>query len=422
MEGGGTALTRTTHHPLTTHSPLTTQWTSGVEHETITTPAELDDYCRRLARAETIAFDTEFVSEDTYRSHLCLIQVATEGGLAVIDTMAVERLEPFWEVLAEPNHQTIVHAGREEVMFSLHAIGKPPANLFDLQLAAGLVGHEYPAGYGALVFKLTGQRPPKGETRTDWRRRPLSDRQIQYALSDVIHLKPAERLLSRRLTELERTEWMEEETRSWLAELEAWRTRPRWRKVSGISGLSRPALAIVRELWHWRESEAERRNLPPRRVLRDDLLVELAKRGSADPKRISAIRGLERSGAKRSIPELSKAIERGLASGGNDLPVNVRRHAPSQLNLLGQFFLTALTSLCRQNHLAPSIVGTASDVRELVAYRLGLNAPEDESPALAQGWRAEVVGKLIDQLLAGELTVRVDDPLSEHPLVFEPAG
>ena len=151
----------------------------------ITTDRELLSFCQDISRADRIAFDTEFVSEDTYRPQLCLVQVAAAGKLAVIDPLSARDLRPFWELLVDPKRETIVHAGREELLFCIAAVGAPPARLFDLQIAAGLVGYEYPAGYGSLMSKLLGVRPQKGETRTDWRRRPLSSQQLDYALDDV---------------------------------------------------------------------------------------------------------------------------------------------------------------------------------------------------------------------------------------------
>ena len=143
-----------------------------VKHELITTDHQLEEFCHALADAERIAFDTEFVSEDTYRPQLCLVQVAAADRLAVIDPLKVQNLVPFWTVLADGGHETIVHAGRQEIEFSLAAIGRPPHRLFDVQIAAGMVGIEYPASYGSLVSKLLGLTPQKGETRTDWRKRP----------------------------------------------------------------------------------------------------------------------------------------------------------------------------------------------------------------------------------------------------------
>ena len=150
-----------------------------MDHEHITTDRALARLCADLASAESIAFDTEFVSEHSYRPELCLIQVAAGDRLAVIDPQPLASVRPFWELLAAPGHQTIVHAGREELLFCLGAVGKPPHDLFDVQIAAGLVGYEYPAGYSSLLAKLVGKRLQKGETRTDWRRRPLSAGQIK---------------------------------------------------------------------------------------------------------------------------------------------------------------------------------------------------------------------------------------------------
>jgi ribonuclease D len=394
---------------------------SNADFDHITSDAQLQDFCGQLAAAPTIAFDTEFVSEDTYRPQLCLIQVAAGDRMAVIDPQTVRDVTPFWEWVAAPGHDTIVHAGREELLFCLAAVGRPPAGLFDVQIAAGLVGFEYPAGYGSLMYKLLGTRLQKGETRTDWRRRPLSPSQISYALDDVRYLAAMASGLRDRLEKLRRSAWLDGEMRAWQADVDATRSDERWWKVSGASGMSRRNLAVVRELWRWREGEAQKRDMPTRRVLRDDLIVELAKRKSSDVKHIRALRGMERRDLDRALPQLSAAVQRGLDLPEDELPVPAQREAPTQLNVLGQFLSTALVSICRKAELAPSIVGTASDVRDLVAYRLGLVDGTGEPPVLGRGWRAEVVGRQIDDLLAGRLSIRIQDPLSAEPLVFEPA-
>lgn len=391
-----------------------------MKYDLITTEAQLAELCERIEPEPTIAFDTEFVSEHSYRPELCLVQVAAGGRMAVIDTMVLRDLTPFWNLLSSGKHQSLVHAGREEVGFSLTSIGVPPASMFDLQIAAGLVGLEYPAGYSSLVQKLLGQTPQKGETRTDWRRRPLSDRQMQYALTDVIYLEPMRDRLRERLERLGRMEWLQTEMAAWLDDVVSGYRRDRWRRTSGISGLSARSKAIVRELWQWRESEAERRDIPVRRVLRDDLIVELAKRQSDDLTSIRNIRGMERGDLKNALPALAESIHRGLEVTEAELPRGrAPRELPPQLNLLGQFLSSALGSICREADLAASLVGGPNDVRELVAYRLGMAHPDDPPPALAEGWRAEVVGSLIDDLLAGKTSIRISNPKSDQPLKFE---
>jgi ribonuclease D len=391
-----------------------------VTHQSITSPAQLAAFCGELAQADRIGMDTEFVSEDTFRPELCLVQVATKDLLAVIDPYRAGDLSIFWRTLADGKHTTIVHAAREEVNFALHACDRPPAGLFDTQLAAGFCSMEYPSSYGSVVTKFLDRQPNKGEQRTDWRRRPLTDAQIDYALEDVRFLLPLHDELCVQLAETKRTAWLEEETETWLEELHASRERPRWRKVSGIGNMSMRSLAIVRELWMWRQAEAERRDVPPRRVLRDDLIVELAKRKSDQPDKIRAIRGIQQSVSKQLMDQLAACIHRGLEVSLDELEREPHDSMPSQLNLLGQFLSPALTSICRRANVATSLAGTASDVRDLIAYRLNFGrANSGAPPLLARGWRAELVGHLIEDLLAGNKSIRIDDPTSEMPLAFD---
>lgn len=391
-----------------------------MSHAIITTDRELQELCGRWSAASAIAFDTEFVSEHSYRPQLCLVQAAAAGQEALIDPLAIDDLTPFWELLAAPGHETIVHAGRQELVFCLDAVGRPPERLFDVQLAAGMIGLEYPAGYANLISRLLGERPEKGETRTDWRRRPLTDRQVQYALADVRHLAPLRATLGQRLERLKRWAWFHDEMTAWQNEVAASRTAERWRRVAGSSGLSNRSLAIVREVWHWREREAERRNWPVRQVLRDDLIVELAKRRTADPKHLGAIRGMERGDLRRAVPDLAKVIDRALKCTDDLVPEPRGVDASPQLTMLGQFLSSALSSICRDAQVAASLVGTASDVRELIAWRLEPRESEAGEPLLARGWRAEVVGRLLDDLLRGKLSIRIANPAAEQPLVFEP--
>lgn len=390
-----------------------------MHHRVITTAGELDEYVAQLHDAPTIAFDTEFVSEYTYRPVLCLIQVAVGDDLVVIDPIEVGDVTPFWSVISSGDHETIVHAGRQELLFCMHACGSGPKNLFDIQLAAGFMGLEFPASYGNLVQKLLAERPQKAEARTDWRRRPLTDRQIDYALADVAHLQAMRDVLHARLEELDRLHWMHDETQTWQAEVDASRTRERWRKVSGSSGLARRDLAILRELWRWREAEAERRDVPARKVLRDDLLVEVSRRRSDDVKRIRLVRGLEGKGRGIDIGALAASVRRGLDLADSECPTTMKSEPGRKLATLSQFLTAALTAVCRNANMATQLVGTASDVRELIGHRLEPHrAPANETPALLAGWRGEVVGKVLDELIDGTLSIRIENPRDEQPLNF----
>jgi len=400
---------------------VTQAHSSADGYDLITTESQLGALVDRLAAHSYVAFDTEFVSEHTYRSQLCLIQVAAPDTLAVIDTLKVRELEPFWRLLTEPGRTTVVHAGREEMGFILQAINARPSSLFDVQVASGLVDHDYPAGYASIVRRFLNLPTNKGETRTDWRQRPLTPAQLEYALDDVRHLEKLWRKLEGKLAASGRTAWMQDEMQAWQEEVEESFIRKRWRRVSGLSGLSRRELAIARELWHWRDSVADSRDMPPKRVLRDDLLVELCKRKSADERQISAIRGMQRSDLRHILRGLSEAIQRGLELPDEECPGGEKHRAPPpQLAVLGQFLATAVAGVCRQMHLAPALVGTSSDMRDLLSYKLGYFYSEDDRPPLlAAGWRADVVGSLVDDLLSGKASLRIGDVRSHDPLVID---
>jgi ribonuclease D len=395
-----------------------------LSHDLIRSSHELASFCDWLAAASAIALDTEFVSEDCYRPQLCLVQVAAQRGsepqrLAVIDPIAVDDVAPFWRAVAEGAHETIVHAGRQEFLFCYEATGKPPARLLDVQIGAGFVGREYPASYSSLVGRLLGKSPKQWETRTNWRRRPLSDRQVDYALNDVRYLLPLRSVLETRLAELGRGQWMRAEMVAWQTDLQRSLHEEPWRRLGGLNKLSPRELGIVRELWSWREEEAARRNQPARRVLRDDLVVELARRASADPQRIHAVRGFERRDFGKLIPRLAERIDQALRLPPESLPQPLRREEIAAKRIvLGQFLAAALAALCREAEISPGLLGGPNDVRDLIAYRLG-EWPHAHPPALAVGWRADVVGHTLEELLTGKLAVRIGDADSEQPLVFE---
>lgn len=386
----------------------------------ITRQSDLEDLCERVEAATIVGFDTEFVSEDTFHPELCLVQVVTPDELAVIDPQSVE-VKPFWQVLAKGDRTTVFHAGREELSFMLRSVGAVPRRIFDVQVAAGFCTNEFPASYGSVVGKFLGRQPMKGEQRTDWRRRPLTEAQINYALEDVRYLLPLYDRLTDVLTRRGRLAWFEQEQIDWQQNIVDAQDRKDWRRVSGIGTLNARNLAIVRELWLWRQEEAKRLNQPAKRLLRDDLLVEIAKRKTDQPDQILAIRGLQRGDLRRKAKELADCVRRGLEAPLERGERSGQREPPSQLNLLGQYLTPALTSICRKAEVAASMVGTASDVRELIAYRYGFNGVADpnETPALLQGWRADLVGNLLDDLLSGKKSIRIADPRNEDPLAFD---
>lgn len=388
-----------------------------MQYESITTAEDLQSFCGSLTDEPVIAFDTEFVSDDTYRPRLCLIQVATANHLAIIDPAGIEDTKPFWDLLASPGRVVIAHACREESRFCYRYSGKPIAGLFDTQLAAGFIGMEYPASLATLVQKLVNKTLPKGETRTDWSRRPLSQAQIEYAIHDVTELIEMYHQINSTVCKLKRESWLDEETARLQQKVIDGETKENWRRVSGSSGLKPRQLEIIRHLWRWREKEAKLRDRLPKRVLRDDLMVELARRGITDRRKIKDIRGMERRGLADHYDSIASAIQAGLNTPEHELPRRPRGMRRVVSPMLSQFLSTAIACISRQQKLAPPIVGNADDVRELLGYELD-RKENDSIPSLLDGWRGEIVGKEFRKILAGKLAIRVADVRENQPLEF----
>ncbi len=392
--------------------------TSCVRAPTITAERDLEALSERLSAADFIGLDTEFVSEDTFYPELCLVQLITPDEAAVVDPQKVD-VRPLWHAVSQSRGVVVCHAAREEMNFLLRSVSKMPDRVFDVQIAAGFASNEYPAAYSSVVGKFLGQQPMKGEQRTDWRRRPLTDAQIAYALEDVRFLLPLHELLAQTLDRLDRRRWFDEEMATWREEIANAQDRKDWRRVSGIGSLNWRSLSIVRELWLWRQEEARRLNQPPKRLLRDDLLVEIAKRRIDNPDQILAIRGMQRNDLKRKVRDLVACVQRGIETPLEPAGRSAQREPPSQLGLLGQFLTPALTTICRRAEVAASMVGTATDVRDLIAHHFGFGGGSDETPLLLRGWRAELVGNLLHDLLAGKKSIRIRNAKNDDPLAFD---
>ena len=376
---------------------------------------QLIDFCKRQAKCEYVAFDTEFVSENRYRPQLCLVQVATSQSLAIIDTLTITDMRPFWDLICNQVPLTITHAAREEFLFCYREMKTRPAKLIDLQMIAAFVGLEFPAAYSSLANQLLGERLSKGETRTDWRQRPLSKKQIQYALQDVEFLFPMYEVLNQRLVELGREAWYVEEIDFWQRRMEEIESEPQWQRLPGLSKLSRRELSIVRELYLWRETAAQNRERSPRRILPDDLLIEIAKRGEFQTTKLTAIRGLTQrvertlhSGNRRSCRE-NPAFAR-IQIAGEDCFIAVAQHRNSGSIPDHQFEL----GLPRAKNRA-GLVATTQDIRNLAAWKMGL--PVDETlPSLLQGWRKHFLSDLFDDVINGRVVLRVQNPKSANPV------
>jgi ribonuclease D len=386
-----------------------------VQEQLVTRPEELAACCEHLAQVRQFGFDTEFVGEDSYHPRLCLIQVATAERLSLIDPQTVGPLDAFWNLVVDPANLVVVHAGREEVRLCHLWSGKVPGNLFDLQIAAGIIGYTYPLSHAALVGQLLRVQLAKGETLTDWRHRPLTRAQIRYAFDDVRYLLPLWQKMSDRLEQLGRGPWAREEFQR-LA-VNATLDGPvvaKWRKLRGLGTLDRRRLAMVRELYNWREELAARTNRPARTIVRDDLIVEIARRNPSRERDLHVVRGLPR----RDLEAVMQAVERARALPLEDCPAVAERELdPPQVGLVASVLSAVLGDLCVRQRLAPNLVASNHDVKLLVRASLHGVPPPAES-LLTQGWRSQHVLPDLLAILEGRRSLRVADLTVDAPFAF----
>jgi ribonuclease D len=392
-----------------------------VEYFLIQSDNQLPGLFAALSQSDLLGVDTEFISEDCYRPELCLLQVSTRQQVYLIDPLSLSRMTEVWDFLMHSDRVIVVHAGREEILFAYRATGRAYHRLFDVQVAVGMLGGEYPASYGKVLQRLLGLTASKGETRTDWRKRPLSGAQLEYAALDVLHLPVLHDLLQQQLTELDRLSWLDDELQLRQTALVEYERAEGWSRLPGVQGLAGQQLAVARELWIWRDQRAVRKNMPARRVLRDDLLVELARRGSSDPRKIAHIRGLHHSGLQRFIPEISLCIARGMKNDPPETPWAYSQRRPRPPALLQQFLAAAMSYLCRSHQISPAIVGSSDDVGQLASYWLsGMKLPDEDPalPNLLKGWRGELIGRPLFDIYCGRKTLWVHQPADEMPLAL----
>lgn len=379
---------------------------------------QLDEMLAAMRSRDRVALDTEFVGEGSYQPVLCLVQVATEDQIWIVDPLTVHDLAPLWELLTEPGREVVALAPREEIRFCLRYTGQAPDPLFDPQTAAALVGFGYPLSHTNLVRQVLGVRVAGGESFTDWRRRPLTERQMEYAADDVRYLFAVREALLRRAEELGRTAWVRDECRNLVERIVSAEREERWWKVSGSGNLRPRELAVLRELWRWRDREARQNDLPARRVLKDEMLVEIAKRKPATTADLFALRGLERGSVRSAGAAIVGAVQAALNLPESELPKLMRRDDPPQVQVLQQLLSVASGALSQQHQVDPALLATTSDLQELVRWRLGL-VPEEEKPPLLEGWRGEILGGPLLDLLDGKRQVRVGNLREANPLVFD---
>ncbi|WP_302011762.1 ribonuclease D [Collinsella tanakaei] len=369
----------------------------------ISTYEELSAFCERAARFNAIAVDTEFLRERTYHPRLCLVQVATPDECVVIDVIAIDNLAPLAILMRDEGTVKVFHACSQDMEVLNYTLGALPAPIFDTQIAAAFLGERMQTSYNGMVHAFCGVTLPKSESLTDWSRRPLTPEQIEYALDDVRYLIKAYDVIMERLDESGRASWVLDEIRP-LTDRSHYVVdrRVAFKRVKRVNSLTRRQLAVARELAAWREARAEYSNIPRKWLMSDEVLIALSKRPPHDAASLRRVRGTEQLSDADVAGALS-VIARGESCPADKYPFIARTHKPAspELESVIDLMYALIRLVGERSGVATAMIASRDDLVDYVDH------PQD-SP-LREGWRFELVGTLIDDLLNGDIGLTVKD-------------
>lgn len=364
--------------------------------------AELAKFCQQISQSSWITVDTEFLREKTYYPQLCLIQVANDDHIACIDPLAISNLEPLLDIIYNPEVTVVFHAARQDLELFYMLRDDLPSNVFDTQLAATILGYGDQIGYGNLVKQCIDVDLDKAHSRTDWTKRPLDPAQITYAADDVRYLRDVYKLLTQQLADKNRTHWLENDFAT-LTNIVTYKSDPDniWRKVKGFGRLKGLQLAVLKQLAAWREQRAIKSNRPRRWILKDDVLLDLAKLQPESTDKFSMIRGLEANTISRYGDTLLAEIKQAKSTPKEQWPV-LKKIQPlsQQQSAIVDALMALVRKFCDEQSIAPVAVASRKEIERMVSG-------ETDLPIL-QGWRNEIVGHHLKDFLNGKLTITAD--------------
>ena len=369
----------------------------------ITTTADLAAACNRMSRHPFITVDTEFLRETTYYPLLCVAQMATSDEAVVIDALATDlSLAPFFELMANEGVLKVFHAARQDIEIVWHQAKLVPRPVFDTQVAAMVLGYGDAISYDQLVQRITGDVIDKSNRFTDWSCRPLSAAQVSYAISDVTHLREVFLSLSADLKKRGRSEWVGEEMEV-LTSPDTYRADPEsaWERLK--TRVRKPKeLSVLMEVAAWREREAQSRDVPRGRVLKDEAIGDIATHAPTTTERLASLRSLPR-GFERSKwgVEIIEAVKRGLARNPSELPRLDKPRPGGNGSATVELLKVLLRMASEQHGVAAKVIATVEDLE-----RIALDDRADV-PAL-HGWRREMFGEQAIALKRGRLALAVD--------------
>lgn len=382
--------------------------------------AQLEEVCGACRALGRFAFDTEFVMEDRFEPEVCLIQIAAGPLVAIVDPFLELNLRPVWELVCDATVETVVHAGQEDLAFCVQHNGKVPRRAYDVQIAAGLAGYDYPLSLQKLIQATLHVRLHKSKTLTDWRRRPLTPEQVQYGAEDVCHLLQVREKLDQRLSQRNRSAWVREEFERF-EQISLYRRaeEDKLLRVKGSGSLKGRQLAVVREVLAWRETAAQRLNRPVRAVLKDHLLVEIAKLELRSPGEIRDLRGINLS--DRLVRALCEVVVDALNTPREQWPTSRPRdtETPKESALVA-LATAVIRGHCLENDISYSLLASQKSIRELVRHCTKGRPANRADVGLLNGWRGQTVGAVLKELFAGRRSVHVEPGKGECHIRLAP--
>jgi len=374
-----------------------------VSHRPIAATSELADVCRRMAKHPFITVDTEFLRETTYYPLLCVAQMASAEEAVVVDALAPDiDLSPFYALMADEKVMKVFHAARQDIEIVWHEAELIPHPIFDTQVAAMVLGYGDSISYDQLVQRITGDTLDKSHRFTDWTRRPLSDAQLRYAISDVTHLRDVYLKLVEDLRHRGRVDWVEDEMRI-LTSPETYRMEPEnaWQRLK--TRVRKPKeLAVLIEVAAWREREAQSRDVPRSRVLKDEVIADIAVHAPTNPDKLKNLRSLPK-GFERSRwgDAIVAAVSRGLARDPKTLPLPARTQPAANGTAVVELLKVLLRMVSERHHVAAKVIATVDDLERIAADDAA------DVPALT-GWRRELFGEKALALKHGNLALAIE--------------
>ncbi len=368
----------------------------------IDTSEKLEKLCEQIAAESWLALDTEFLREKTYYPKFCLLQIATPKWVVCVDPLAFDNLNPLFEAIYNPNIIKVFHSCRQDLEIFYQLTGKIPTPLFDTQIAAPLLGIQENPGYAMLVSTFLNVNLNKAYTRTDWSLRPLSAEQLQYAADDVIYLCQIYEIIRTKLTELERFDWLKDDFESFNnPDLYDIKPENAWLKIKGKNKLTGKQLSIIQSLTLWRERQAKIDNKPRNWLIRDDLLIELAKLQPSTVRELANVRNINdrllRNHGKHLCQLINEAQQKKV-SPFKDSRISFKK-TPQQEAILD--ILTAITRVrAEENTLNPSILAPRKELEKLLF--------NDETCQLLKGWRFGMIGRELEELLSGQYSLKLN--------------